>query len=452
LANDLDMSHVDQQVIDLKPDTIRFFASMRITHLCASLQQKMFKDHCVLFPDDSTKNIYLNHAKDSFSFDDLKYHFRKNESMLSHLTTLGLNSPAEFADTESFEKLAQELAADVGELSSRLQDDHKYEELEKRLIKLHMCSSASHHSKQVDFEICMDTIMKIQTVTLQSIIKNMPPQPQLALSSYSTVNFAERHDIRVAFVSCLLLSLFDIFVVLTLPLALLRYRLLGLAFQSSRAVGSSRAFMYCAFRISFRVFLDGVLLLCSIVILLSVVMTLPFFSRMHDAWKSKSLSYARNIIIVILRDFAKSFVRNFLFCGSYNFGVLFWSLFLVGFWSGFLPAMIVYVAASNIDFLKNHKLLGCFFSLSFWSSMIIIVPMYGLFINVASPKVVGSEFGSVVWFLIIMILISVVAAVHLSLNRDQSKPVFSAATQRLPIRKNFANAAALFDVLLDGIQ
>jgi hypothetical protein len=84
--------------------------------------------------------------------------------------------------------------------------------------------------------------------------------------------------------------------------------------------------------------------------------------------------------------------------------------------------------------------------------MIIIVPMYGLFINVASPKVVGSEFGSVIWFLIIMILISVVAAVHLSLNRDQSKPVFSAATQRLPIRKNFANAAALFDVLLDGIQ
>jgi hypothetical protein len=78
--------------------------------------------------------------------------------------------------------------------------------------------------------------------------------------------------------------------------------------------------------------------------------------------------------------------------------------------------------------------------------------MYGLFINVASPRVVGSEFGSVIWFLIIMILISVISAVHLSLNRDQTKPVFSEATQRLPTRKNFENACALFDVILDGIQ
>jgi hypothetical protein len=51
-----------------------------------------------------------------------------------------------------------------------------------------------------------------------------------------------------------------------------------------------------------------------------------------------------------------------------------------------------------------------------------------------------------------MILISIVAAIHLSMNRDHSQPVFSAATQRLPTRFNFANVAALFDVALDGIQ
>jgi hypothetical protein len=200
------------------------------------------------------------------------------------------------------------------------------------------------------------------------------------------------------------------------------------------------------------VFLDGILLICSFGILFSVIGTLPFISRMHDAWKSKSVSYARSIIIVILRDSVKYIARSLLSCSTYNFAVLFWSLFLVGFWAGFLPAMIVYVAANNVEFLKKHKFLGCCLSFAFWISMAVIVPMYGLFINVASPKVVGSEFGSVVWFLIIMILISVVAAVHLSLNRDQSKPVFSAATQRLPTRKNFENAFAFFDVILDGIQ
>ena len=178
---------------------------------------------------------------------------------------------------------------------------------------------------------------------------------------------------------------------------------------------------------------------------------LPFISRMHDAWKSRSLSYARNIIIVMLRDFWKFVCRNLL-CGHYNFAILFWSLFLVGFWAGFLPAMIVYVATDQIEYLKKHKLLGCLFTFQFWVSMAVIVPMYGLFINIAVPRVVGSEFGSVVWFLILMILISIVAAIHLSLNRDHSQPVFSAATQRLPTRFNFANVAALFDVILDGIQ
>jgi hypothetical protein len=294
--------------------------------------------------------------------------------------------------------------------------------------------------------------MRIQEITLHNIIKNLAPQPVAILSAHSIQNLPEREDIRVAFVVCFLLALFDIFVVLTFPLALCRHKILFSAIQSSRKIGSSRAAMYCAFRISFRVFLDGILFLCSLGILLSVVGTLPFISRMHDAWKSKSVSYARNIIIILVRDFFKLVVSSIASCGTYNFAILFWSLFLVGFWAGFVPAMIIYVATSNVEYLKNHKLLGCCFSFSFWISMAIIIPMYGLLINVASPNVVGSEFGSVVWFLIIMIFISIVAAVHLSLNRDQTKPVFSAATRRLPTRKNFENAAALLDVVLDGFQ
>jgi hypothetical protein len=438
--------------LDAKPEDRRLLASLRIVHLCGSLQDKMFKDRCVLYPDKSSES--LTHSKETFSFQDLidrlhnRYHL---DETVKHLSALIRVSGSEFADPESFTKLSADLAAEVGGLGDRLQNECVSEQIEKCLIKLHMCSTASHHSKQVDFEACMDTVIRVQTVTLQSIIKNLPPQPQLNAAGYRLDNFPEREDIRVAFVACFMLSLFDIFVTLTFPLALFRRGLLVSAFKSSMNIASTRAVFYSAFRISFRVFLDGILLLCSLGILISVVAALPFISRMHDAWKSRSLSYARNIIIVMLRDFWKFVCRNLL-CGHYNFAILFWSLFLVGFWAGFLPAMIVYVATDQIEYLKKHKLLGCLFTFQFWVSMAVIVPMYGLFINIAVPKVVGSEFGSVVWFLILMILISIVAAIHLSLNRDHSQPVFSAATQRLPTRFNFANVAALFDVILDGIQ
>ena len=97
---------------------------------------------------------------------------------------------------------------------------------------------------------------------------------------------------------------------------------------------------------------------------------------MHDAWKSRSVSYARNIIIVIVRDFVKLIVSSLASCGTYNFAILFWSLFLVGFWAGFLPAMIVYVATDQVEYLKKHKLLGFLFTFQFWLSMAVIVPMY----------------------------------------------------------------------------
>jgi hypothetical protein len=449
LSNDLGIVHADVG-LDAKPEVRRLVSSLRIVDLCASLQSKLFKDRCVLFPDKTT--LRLSHAKDSFSFRDLIEHFRGNIAVQSHLEVLNASNASEFSDPESFEKLSQDLAADIGELDEQLQKECQYERLEKTLIKLHLSSSASHHSKKIIFDECLDKIIKVQTVTLQNIIKNMPPQPRLALSAYSLANFPPRDEIRVAFAACFMLALFDILVVSMFPLSLFRYKILISAFQSCKVIKSSRAWIYCVFRIAFRVFLDGMLIFCSVGILLSVVGTLPFISRMHDAWKSRSISYARNIIIVILRDFVKYVVRNLLSCTTYNFAVLFWSLFLVGFWAGFLPAMIVYVAANNIELLKNHKLLGCCFSFAFWISMAVIIPMYGLFINVAAPKAVGSEFGSVVWFLVIMIMISVVAAVHLSFNRDQSKPVFSAANQRLPTRKNFQNAFAFFDVILDGIQ
>lgn len=448
LAYDINYTVIDHG-LDAKPDDRRLVASMRIIRLCSTLQEKMFKDRCVMFPDEDSAS--LKHVKDEFTYQDI-IHQCRDPAVKLYLESLYRGSPSDFVDPESFEKLSQSLAADIGELDDRLQNDCQYEHLEKCLIKLHMCSSASHHSKQADFDDCLDKIMKIETVTVQNMIKNLSPQPMQNMSGYSFNNFPERNDIRIAFIACLLLSLFDIFVVCTLPLALIRHKLLFSAIQSSRRLNSTRAAMYCAFRIAFRVFLDGILVLCSLGILLSVVGSLPFISRMHDAWKSGSVSYARNIIIVILRDFVKLIVSSLASCGTYNFAILFWSLFLVGFWAGFLPAMIIYVAASNVGFLKNHKLLGCCFSFSFWASVVVIVPMYGLFINVASPRVVGSEFGSVIWFLIIMILISVISAVHLSLNRDQTKPVFSEATQRLPTRKNFENACALFDVILDGIQ
>jgi hypothetical protein len=448
LAYDINYTSIDHG-LDAKPDDRRLVASMRIIRLCSTLQEKMFKDRCVMFPDEGSAS--LKHVKDEFSYHDI-IQLCRDPAVQSYLESLYLRNPSDFVDPESFEKLSQNLAADIGELDDRLQNDCQYEALEKCLIKLHMCSSASHHSKQADFDDCLDKVMKIETVTVQNIIKNLSPQPLQNMSGYSFNNFPERNEIRIAFVACLMLSLFDIFVVCTLPLALFRHELLFSAIQSSRRMNSTRAAMYCAFRIAFRVFLDGILALCSLGILISVVGTLPFISRMHDAWKSRSVSYARNIIIVIVRDFVKLIVSSLASCGTYNFAILFWSLFLVGFWAGFLPAMIIYVAASNVEFLKNHKLLGCCFSFSFWTSVVIIVPMYGLFINVASPRVVGSEFGSVIWFLIIMILISVISAVHLSLNRDQTKPVFSETTQRLPTRKNFENACALFDVILDGIQ
>ena len=450
LSYDLNVRQMDFG-LDAKPEDRRLIASLRISDLCASLQQKMFKDRCVLFPDKRTSR--LNHAKDVSTFQELIDQFHnRNAALHSYLTKLNADSPSEFADTESFEKLSQDLAADIGELDDRLQTECQYEHLEKTLIKLHMCSCASHHSKRDVFDECVDKIMKVQTVTYQNIIKNMPSQPLLALSAYSVADIPAREDVRIAFAACLMLALSDVFVLLMFPLSLFRHTLLVSAFQTSKVIASSRTLFYCVFRISFRVFLDGILLICSFGILFSVIGTLPFISRMHDAWKSKSVSYARSIIIVILRDSVKYTARSLVSCSTYNFAVLFWSLFLVGFWAGFLPAMIVYVAANNVEFLKKHKFLGCCLSFAFWISMAVIVPMYGLFINVASPKVIGSEFGSVVWFLIIMILISVVAAVHLSLNRDQSKPVFSAATQRLPTRKNFENAFAFFDVILDGIQ
>ncbi len=436
--------------LDAKPEVRRLVSSLRIVDLCESLQNKLFKDRCVLFPNKVTSR--LDHAKDVFSFRDLVDQFRGNTAVQLHLETLNASNPSEFSDTESFEKLSQDLAADIGELDDKLQQECHYEHLEKTLIKLHFSSSASHHSKRVIFEDCLDKIIKVQTVTLQNIIKNLPPQPRLDMSAYSFANFPSRDETRVAFAACFMLALFDIFILLMFPLSLVRYKILVSAFKSCKVIGSSRTWVYSVFRIALRVFLDGILLICSLGILFSIVGTLPFISRMHDAWKSRSVSYARNIIIVILRDFVKYVVSNILSCTAYNFAVLFWSLFLVGFWAGFLPAMIVYVAANNIEFLKTHKFLGCFFSFAFWVSMAVIVPMYGLLINVAVPKTVGSEFGSIVWFLIIMIMISVVAAIHLSFNRDQSKPVFSSATQRLPTRKNFENAFAIFDVILDGIQ
>ncbi len=453
LVQDIGFASQDHGV-DAKPEDRRLSASMRIVLLCATLQDKMFKDRCVLFPDQVSRT--LTHAADNISFQDIVRQHQPGSYasgfLQSHLESLYQQNPSEFADPESFEKLSKDLAADVGELDDRLQNECQYDHLEKCLIKLHMCSCASHHSKQDDYDDCMDKVMKIELVALLNIIKNLPPQAEPSISALSIENFAERSDIRYAFVSCLILALFDLFVLFLFPLALVRRKLLFSAIAVSRKIDSSRAATYCAFRIAFRVFLDFVLLLFSVGILLSVVGTLPFISRMYDAWKSGSMSYARNIIIVLIRDFFKWAIASVVSCGAYNFAILFWSLFLVGFWAGFLPAMIVYVAASNIDILKNHKLFGCFFSFAFWVSIAIIVPMYGLFVNVSSPRVLGSEFGSIVWFLIIMILISVIAAVHLSLNRDQSKPVFSASTQQLPTRKNFENAAALFDVILDGIQ
>jgi len=370
---DPDADYLNGLGLDAKPDDRRLHASLRIAHLCASLQEKMFKDRCVLFPDRRTET--LEHGNETFSFQDLIDRFRNDAATAKYLTALHAASASEYADPDSFMKLSADLAAEVGGLADRLQTECQSELAEKCLIKLHMCSTASHHSKQVDFDACLDTVIKVQTVTLQNIIKNLPSQPQLTIAGHKLDNFPEREDIRVAFVACFMLAVFDIFVLLTFPLALFRRRLLVSAFKSSMNIGSTRAAMYSAFRISFRVFLDGVLIVCSLGILLSVVGTLPFISRMHDAWKSRSMSYARSIIIVILRDFWKFLARNLL-CGHYNFAILFWSLFLVGFWAGFLPAMIVYVATDQVEYLKKHKLLGFLFTFQFWLSMAVIVPMY----------------------------------------------------------------------------
>jgi hypothetical protein len=448
LLNDLD--HVADEALDAKPEDNRVHSSFRILFLSLSLQEKMFKDRCVLFPDEQSASLI--HSKDEFVFKDLIEKFQSDDKMSSFLSSVYQNNPSEFCDPESFSKLSSDLAADVAELVSRLQSEYGFSKLEKCLMKLHMCSSASHHSKLLDFENCLETLMKIQTFTLQSIILHLPPQPQLTIPAFSSEDVPHRSDIRAAFLTGFALSIFDLVFVLAVPLAACRWKLLISAFESSRKIRSSRTFCYSALRIAFRVFLDCLLLVCSVGVLLSVVGSLPFISRMYDAWKSKSISYARNIIIVILHDFWNFLISNLFSCCSYNFTTLFWSLSLVAVWAGFLPAMIVYVAINSVDFLKNHKLFGFLFTFSFWTSMAVIVPMYGLLFNVASARVIGSELGSVVWFLVIMIAISLAAAIYLSLNRDKSKPAFSAATQRLPIRKNFSNIAAVFDVVLDGIQ